>query len=181
MKESYKSGMVALVGAPNVGKSTLLNTLLGQKISITSKKPQTTRNRILGVLDQPQAQMVFLDTPGIHRSNKPLNQRIVDLALGTLGDVDLVIGARSALFSPLPRVGLIIVDEEHDSAYKQENTPRYQARDTAVVRARLDKALVILGSGTPSVQSYQNGTSGRYHLLFMPERVERRPLPEIEI
>ena len=89
-KNVFKSGMVALVGAPNVGKSTLLNTLLGQKISITSKKPQTTRNRILGVLDQPHAQMVFLDTPGIHRSNKPLNQRIVNLALGTLGDVDLV-------------------------------------------------------------------------------------------
>lgn len=83
--------MVALVGAPNVGKSTLLNALLGQKISITSKKPQTTRNRILGVLDRPQAQMVFLDTPGIHHSHKPFNKRIVELALSTLGDADLVV------------------------------------------------------------------------------------------
>jgi len=83
--------MVAIVGTPNAGKSTLLNFLLGQKISITSKKPQTTRNRILGVLDRPKAQMIFLDTPGVHRAGKLLNQRIVDVALSTLADTDLVL------------------------------------------------------------------------------------------
>jgi GTP-binding protein Era len=87
----FKSGLVAIVGAPNAGKSTLLNQMLGQKISITSKKPQTTRNRILGVLDRPGAQLIFLDTPGIHRAGKPLNVRIVDVALSTLGDADLVL------------------------------------------------------------------------------------------
>jgi primosomal protein N' (replication factor Y) len=97
------------------------------------------------------------------------------------GEVDLVIGARSALFAPLPRLGLIIVDEEHDPAYKQESHPRYQARDAAVMRAKLEAALVILGSGTPSVQSHQNCINARYHLLSMPERVEKRPLPEVEI
>lgn len=107
-KFEFKSGMVALVGAPNVGKSTLLNTLLGQKISITSKKPQTTRNRILGVLDQPHAQMVFLDTPGVHRSSKPLNQRIVDLALGTLGDVDLVMVMIDVALDQQEADGLVI-------------------------------------------------------------------------
>ncbi|MCP4666770.1 MAG: primosomal protein N', partial [Deltaproteobacteria bacterium] len=97
------------------------------------------------------------------------------------GKVDLVIGARSALFAPLPRLGLIIVDEEHDFAYKQENSPRYQARDTALVRGKMEKALVILGSGTPSVQSFHNSTKGRHHLLSMPERAEKRPLPDVEI
>jgi len=97
------------------------------------------------------------------------------------GQVDLVIGARSALFAPMPRLGLIIVDEEHDSAYKQESNPRYQGRDAAVMRAKVEDALVILGSGTPSVQSFQNCMSGRYHLLSMPERVEKRPLPDVEI
>ncbi|MBC8458399.1 MAG: primosomal protein N' [Deltaproteobacteria bacterium] len=97
------------------------------------------------------------------------------------GEVDMVIGARSALFAPLPRLGLIIVDEEHDSAYKQESSPRYQARDTAVVRAKMEKALVILGSGTPSVQSFQNSITRRYHLLLMPDRVEKRLLPDVEI
>jgi GTP-binding protein Era len=89
--KDFKSGFVAIVGAPNVGKSTLLNRMLGQKISITSKKPQTTRNRILGILDRPRGQFVFLDTPGVHRASKPLNVRIVDVALSALADVDLIL------------------------------------------------------------------------------------------
>ncbi|MBW1782259.1 MAG: primosomal protein N' [Deltaproteobacteria bacterium] len=100
------------------------------------------------------------------------------------GEVDLVIGARSALFAPLPQLGLVIVDEEHDSAYVQEETrggPHYQARDAAVVLGKMENALVILGSGTPSVQSFQNSVTGRYRLLTMPDRVENRPLPEVEI
>jgi primosomal protein N' (replication factor Y) (superfamily II helicase) len=97
------------------------------------------------------------------------------------GDVDMVIGARSALFSPLPRLGLIIVDEEYDPSYKQEESPRYQARDSAIVRGKLENAIVILGAGTPSVQSFHNASRGRYRLLSMPERVENRPLPEVEV
>jgi primosomal protein N' (replication factor Y) len=97
------------------------------------------------------------------------------------GEVDLVIGARSALFAPLSRLGLIIVDEEHDSSYKQEGSPRYQARDMAVVRAKMEKALVILGSGTPSIQSFQNSIRHRYQLILMRERIEKRPLPDVEV
>ena len=88
---AFRSGFVAILGAPNAGKSTLLNRLLGQKISITSKKPQTTRNRILGVVHRTGSQMVFLDTPGIHRARNPLNARIVEAALSTLSEVDLVL------------------------------------------------------------------------------------------
>ena len=80
-----------IVGLPNVGKSTLLNQLLGQKIAITSQKPQTTRHRILGVAHLPGAQLVFLDTPGIHQAKGPLNRRIVEVALKVLGDVDIVV------------------------------------------------------------------------------------------
>ncbi|MCG6894331.1 MAG: GTPase Era [Desulfobacteraceae bacterium] len=87
----HRSGFVAIVGAPNVGKSTLLNRLLDQKISITSQKPQTTRNRILGVLHRKGAQIVFLDTPGVHRSSKPLNVRIVEAAVSVLQDVDMAL------------------------------------------------------------------------------------------
>ena len=97
------------------------------------------------------------------------------------GEIDLVIGARSALFAPLPRLGLIIVDEEYDSSYKQEESPRYQARDAAVARGKLENALVVLGSGTPSVQSYHNSEKKQYQLVTMPERVEKRPLPDIKI
>jgi len=87
----FRSGFIALVGAPNAGKSTLLNRVLGEKISITSKKPQTTRNRIIGVVHRPAAQLVFIDTPGVHRARGPLNVRIVDVALSALGDVDMVL------------------------------------------------------------------------------------------
>jgi len=97
--KDFKAGLVAIVGAPNAGKSTLLNQLLGQKISITSPKPQTTRNRILGVLDRPQAQLIFLDTPGVHRAGKALNVRIVDVALGALADADLVLVMMDAAIS----------------------------------------------------------------------------------
>ncbi|MGD9058733.1 MAG: GTPase Era [Desulfobacterales bacterium] len=89
--DNFKSGYVAIVGAPNAGKSTLLNRLLGEKISITSKKPQTTRNRILGIMHRPGAQMVFIDTPGIFKAKDTLNLRIVDTALAAIDEADLIL------------------------------------------------------------------------------------------
>ncbi len=87
---SFKSGYIAILGLPNVGKSTLLNAILGEKISIVSSKPQTTRHKILGIHNTPKAQLLFLDTAGLHSSDKILNYRIVQEALGTLEDADLV-------------------------------------------------------------------------------------------
>lgn len=87
----FRSGFVGIIGAPNAGKSTLLNQVLGQKISITSKKPQTTRDRILGIVNRPSSQIVFVDTPGIHKSTTLLNRRIVDQALLALEDVDVIL------------------------------------------------------------------------------------------
>jgi len=87
---AYRSGFIALVGRPNVGKSTLLNQILGEKIAIVSDKPQTTRTRILGVKHLPDAQLIFLDTPGIHKPQYRLNQRMVRVALEVLDEVDLV-------------------------------------------------------------------------------------------
>ena len=97
------------------------------------------------------------------------------------GEIDLVIGTRSALFAPLPKLGLIIIDEEHDLSYKQEERFRYQARDSAIVRAKALNALAILGSGTPSIQSYKNSLNGKYELLTMPERILKKKLPDITI
>ncbi|MBW2220454.1 MAG: GTPase Era [Deltaproteobacteria bacterium] len=87
----FKSGFIAISGAPNAGKSTLLNRMIGQKISITSRKPQTTRNRILGVVHGPSSQIVFIDTPGIHNTKSPLNVRMVDVAISAFGDADLIL------------------------------------------------------------------------------------------
>ncbi len=91
MAEGFKSGFVAIVGRPNVGKSTLLNRILGQKIAITSNKPQTTRNRILGIHNFPGGQALFVDTPGIHKPKGKLNRFMVDQAIGACSDVDLVL------------------------------------------------------------------------------------------
>ncbi|KAF0189661.1 MAG: GTP-binding protein [Desulfobulbaceae bacterium] len=86
-----RSGMVAIVGPPNAGKSTLMNGLLEQKISIVSPKPQTTRNRILGIMNGPEYQIVLLDTPGLHKAREPLNQEMVRIALESLHEVDAVL------------------------------------------------------------------------------------------
>ncbi|MDD2604430.1 MAG: GTPase Era, partial [Desulfobacteraceae bacterium] len=88
---AFRCGTVAIMGAPNAGKSTLLNRLLGMKIAITSKRPQTTRTRILGVVHRTGAQIILLDTPGIHQAKGPLNTRIVAAALAAIEDVDLLL------------------------------------------------------------------------------------------
>ena len=98
---NFKSGFVTIAGPPNAGKSTLLNRLLGEKISITSKKPQTTRNRILGVLHRPGAQLIFYDTPGVFEAKDKLNIRIVDEALSAVGDADLILVVVDAAYSDL--------------------------------------------------------------------------------
>ena len=90
MNENFKSGFVALVGRPNVGKSTLMNHLIGQKIAITSEKPQTTRNRIQTVYTDKRGQIIFLDTPGIHKAKNKLGQYMVNVAEGTLNEVDVI-------------------------------------------------------------------------------------------
>ncbi len=97
------------------------------------------------------------------------------------GEVKIVIGARSALFAPLKELRLIIVDEEHDGSYKQDDRLRYNARDMAVVRAKLNDATVVLGSATPAVQSYYNARQRKYHYLSLPKRIENRDLPAIKI
>jgi primosomal protein N' (replication factor Y) len=97
------------------------------------------------------------------------------------GRARIVIGARSAVFAPLKDVSLIIVDEEHETTYKQEEAPRYHARDVAVVRAKMEKCAVVLGSATPSLESYHNATTGKYELLALTQRVDDQQMPSIRI
>ncbi len=97
------------------------------------------------------------------------------------GEKRIAVGARSAIFAPVANLGAIIVDEEHESSYKQGETPRYHARETAIVRARVDGAVVVLGSATPSLESWTNATSGKYRLLSLPDRVGGGRLPVIDV
>ena len=97
------------------------------------------------------------------------------------GDVRIVVGARSAIFAPLPQVGIIVVDEEHDGSYKQGDVPRYHARDVAIMRAKLGDAVCVLGSATPSVESYYKSEQGKFVRVELPERATAAPLPEVQL
>ena len=97
------------------------------------------------------------------------------------GQVDVAIGARSAVFAPFPKLGLIVVDEEQENSYKQEEGLRYHARDVAVMRAKFGSAVCVLGSATPSLESFYNARSGKYGYLRIANRVDHRPMPEVEI
>ena len=99
----------------------------------------------------------------------------------TRKEVRIVVGARSAIFAPLEDIGLIIMDEEHDSSYKQENTPRYATLQVAKMRARTHKCRIVLGSATPLVESYARAKAGFYHLFELPERINKKPLPHVDI
>ena len=116
----------------------------------------------------------FGDTVAVQHSELSAGERHDQWWRLREGDARIVVGARSAVFAPLPEVGLIVVDEEHDGAYKQEESPRYHARDVAVVRATLEGATVVLGSATPSVESHQNALKGKYHHLVLPNRIGPR-------
>jgi primosomal protein N' (replication factor Y) len=97
------------------------------------------------------------------------------------GEVRIALGARSAIYAPFKNVGMIVVDEEHDASYKQDEKLKYHARDLAVVRAKQAEATLLLGSATPSLESFSNAEKGKFHLLTLPERIEGKPLPRVEV
>src|SRR5437773_1980994 len=123
----------------------------------------------------------FPNQIAILHSSLTRRQRIDEWLRIYRGEVPIVIGTRSAVFAPLGNLALIVVDEEHETSYKQEEVPRYHARDTAVMRAKLAGAAVVLGSATPSMESFHNAESHKYDYLMLTTRVEGRPLPVVEI
>lgn len=119
----------------------------------------------------------FGDRVSILNSRMTAAERYDQFLRAKNGEIDIMIGPRSALFTPFLNLGLIIMDEEHEASYKSETVPRYHARETAVERARMTGASVVLGSATPSLESYYRAKRGEYRLLVMEERVEKKPLP----
>ncbi|MFZ1917215.1 MAG: primosomal protein N' [Terriglobales bacterium] len=124
---------------------------------------------------------VFGDEVAILHSGLSNDERAEQWHRIKRGEARVVVGTRSAVFAPVSDLALLIVDEEQDSSYKQEETPRYHARDVAVMRAKMAGAVVVLGSATPSLESYYNAKKNKYALVELPDRVENRPLPEVEI
>jgi primosomal protein N' (replication factor Y) len=147
------------------GQSSIL---LVPEIGLT---PQTA-----GLLDAAFGQKVAL----LHSALTP-EERSEQWRRIRRGDAPIVVGTRSAIFAPAPNLGLILVDEEHDQSYKQEETPRYNARDVAVMRAKLAGATVVMGSATPSLESWHNAERGKYTRIELRDRVMNRPLPEVEL
>lgn len=140
-EDTIRSGMVAIVGPPNAGKSTLLNVLLGQKISIVTPKPQTTRNRIVGILNDPAYQIVMLDTPGLHKARKPLNMEMVKIAMSCLAEVDVV---------------LFLIDVSLPMPEKQEQTAEYLESATVPAILVLNKIdLMVKEQILPMIEAYR--------------------------
>jgi primosomal protein N' (replication factor Y) len=146
----------------------LSSILLVPEIGLT---PQT-----VGLLDAAFGQKVAL----LHSALTP-EERSEQWRRIRRGEAPIIVGTRSAVFAPAPHLGLIVVDEEHDQSYKQEETPRYNARDVAVMRAKIEGAVVVMGSATPSLESWQNSVLGKYQRIEMSDRVMNRPLPEVEL
>jgi primosomal protein N' (replication factor Y) len=143
--------------------------VLVPEISLTPQMVYRFRNR-------------FGDRVAVFHSRMSAAERYDAWRLARAGTYKIVIGPRSAIFSPLENLGLIVVDEEQEATYKQfDATPRYNARDVAIVRATLNHAVVVLGSATPSIESYHNAQAGKYKLLELPERVDNAKMPAIQI
>src|SRR5438270_10215464 len=124
---------------------------------------------------------VFGDEVAILHSALSADERAEQWHRIRRGEARIVVGTRSAVFAPVDTLALMVVDEEHDSSYKQEETPRYNGRDVAVMRGNLTNSAVVLASATPAIESYHNAEAGKYRLIELKERVERRPLPEVEL
>ena len=173
--------VMLLHGATNSGKTEVYLQMIGKvldrgqsaivlvpEISLT---PQTVR----------RFRARFGDRLSVLHSRLTDAERYEEWHKVNSGEVSIVVGARSALFAPFTNLGLIIVDEEHETSYKQSEAPRYLARDVAVMRGKLENACVVLGSATPSAESLYNARTGRFKLIRMPHQVENRPAPRIGV
>lgn len=157
--------LFAIASALKKGKSAIV---LVPEISLT---PQTTR----------RVRQRFGKITAVLHSRMSGKERILAWERIRKGEARVVVGPRSAIFAPVRNPGLIIVDEEHERSYKQEEAPRYHARDVAIFRARIEKLPVFLGTATPSLESYYNAENKRYHLISLTRRVEDRPLPTVHV
>ena len=157
--------MRAMQKALNVGRSAMM---LVPEIALTPVFSRQLRAR-------------FGDRVAIFHSSLQRGERFDEWTRVRNGDARVVIGTRSAVFAPVKNLGLIVVDEEHESSYRQEESPYYNARDVAIVRAQKESATVVLGSATPSLESFHNARKGKYQLLTLPERIAARPMAAARI
>jgi primosomal protein N' (replication factor Y) len=179
-----KARPILLHGVTGSGKTEIYLQAIGKALSLgrsaivlvpeISLTPQTVERFKGRFADEPDAVAVL-------HSHLSEGERHDEWHKINSGRARIVIGARSAIFAPLKSLGLIIVDEEHETTYKQEEAPRYHARDVAVLRAKIEKCAVVLGSATPSLESYHNANIGKYQLAILSQRVDERRMPQMRI
>ena len=179
--DSHAFGACLLHGVTGSGKTAVY-------LAAMQRARQEGRSAILlvpeiGLTPAMAAQLhnTFGDSVALLHSSLTPDERAEQWYRIRRGEARIVVGTRSAVFAPVTDLGLIIVDEEHDTSYKQEEIPRYHARDVAVMRAKISRAAVVLGSATPSLESWRNAETGKYTLIEMKERVNHRPLPVVDL
>lgn len=182
MANAEKGEVFLLHGITGSGKTLVYIELLRK---IVSERGQTAIVLVPEIALTPQTvdrfRAAFGDRVAVLHSALSEGERYDAWLALKRGDKKIVVGARSAVFAPLENIGAIIVDEEHESSYKQGETPRYHAREVAIVRAKHEGAITVLGSATPSLESWANATSGKYKLLTLPDRVGGGRLPKIDV
>ncbi len=184
LTQQLKSGKfqaVLLHGVTGSGKTEIYLRLIARCLEMGRTALMLVPEIALTPAAQAQFQARFGPQMAMLHSALTENERHDEWWRIRRGEARVVLGTRSAIFAPLDRLGAVIVDEEHETSYKQDETPRYHGRDVAVVRARLAGALAVLGSATPSLESYWNAHEGKYRLASLPERVVGRKLAEVEI
>jgi primosomal protein N' (replication factor Y) len=182
LKEGSPGDVFLLHGVTGSGKTLVYIELLKE---IVEQRGQTAIVLVPEIALTPQTvdrfRAVFGDRIAVLHSALSEGERYDAWLALQRGDKRIVVGARSAIFAPLRNLGAIIVDEEHEASYKQGETPRYHAREVAIVRARAEGAIVVLGSATPSLESWTNAASGKYGLISLPDRVGGGKLPRVDI
>jgi primosomal protein N' (replication factor Y) (superfamily II helicase) len=142
--------------------------VLVPEISLTPQAVDRFRSRFGGIV-------------GVYHSKLTMGQKFDLWRRVRDGSCRIMVGARSAIFTPFPDLRIVVIDEEHEASYKQDSTPRYHARDVAIVRAQRDRAVVVLGSATPSVESYFKAQTGKFRLIALTERIDHLPLPPVQV
>ncbi|HKN83123.1 MAG TPA: primosomal protein N', partial [Pyrinomonadaceae bacterium] len=184
IEQQMNSGAYAaflLHGVTGSGKTEIYMRAMQQALNLGRSAMMLVPEIALTPVFSRQLRARFGDQVAIFHSSLQKGERFDEWTRVRNGEARVVIGTRSAVFAPIKNPGLIVVDEEHESSYRQQESPYYNARDVAVVRAQKELATVVLGSATPSLESFHNARRGKYHLLTLPERIAARPMAAAKI
>jgi primosomal protein N' (replication factor Y) len=170
-----------LHGVTGSGKTEIYMRAMSKALSLGQSAMMLVPEIALTPVFSRRLRARFGDQVAIFHSSLQKGERFDEWTRVRNGDARVVIGTRSAVFAPVKNLGLIVVDEEHESSYRQQESPYYNARDVAIVRAQKESATVVLGSATPALESFHNARKGKYHFVSLPERIGARPMAEAKI